>query len=370
MRLVMSSLIALLVATPLLAQEPVGQEREHVVRKGDTLWDLAGFYFSNPFRWPVIYEANPAVVEDPHWIYPQEVLLIPGMAADAADAAPRVVTRLAARDPSARTVFYTASAVRRSQEERPTVLTEPGMARVPVKLGEFTSAPFIANPADLRVLGQYVRPVRETRAGRGRQSWAHPKDEVFLSYTAGGTPSLDERLLVVEIGRSVEGTPRGSRLIRPLGVVRVLQMSEDVMHGEMETVYGPIEQNALLIPIPMYPDFRVEEAERGDYDLGGRILEFVEAKTLYGRADMAVIDLGETDGVKVGDVFEAFLPERASQAVDPTNLRQRISTLPPEPVAELRVVRVSDRNATVKVDRLMHAELGEGLAVWRIARIP
>ena len=51
---------------------------EHVVREGDTLWDLAGEYYADPFRWPMIHEANLGEVEDPHWIYPTERLLIPG----------------------------------------------------------------------------------------------------------------------------------------------------------------------------------------------------------------------------------------------------------------------------------------------------
>jgi LysM repeat protein len=52
-----------------------GQEL-HIVKKGDTLWDLGQKYLGSPHAWPQIWELN-KWVRDPHWIYPGNPLLIP-----------------------------------------------------------------------------------------------------------------------------------------------------------------------------------------------------------------------------------------------------------------------------------------------------
>lgn len=54
-----------------------GQERTHTVVRGNTLWDLASAVYGDPFRWPAIWEANRDRVDDPHWIYPGQVLRVP-----------------------------------------------------------------------------------------------------------------------------------------------------------------------------------------------------------------------------------------------------------------------------------------------------
>lgn len=57
-------------------------QKVHVVKKGDTLWDLSGYYYSNPFIWRNIYNANMEKIQDPHWIYPGQEFIIPDVPAD------------------------------------------------------------------------------------------------------------------------------------------------------------------------------------------------------------------------------------------------------------------------------------------------
>jgi hypothetical protein len=49
----------------------------HLVRRGDTLWDLCDHYYSNPWQWPRVWSYNPQV-ENPHWIYPGDQLRMLG----------------------------------------------------------------------------------------------------------------------------------------------------------------------------------------------------------------------------------------------------------------------------------------------------
>lgn len=47
----------------------------YVVKKGDTLWDIATKYLHDPFRYHEL--ARLSHIRDPHWIYPGDVIRIP-----------------------------------------------------------------------------------------------------------------------------------------------------------------------------------------------------------------------------------------------------------------------------------------------------
>ncbi len=56
------------------------QSQFHTVQKGETLGKIAKHYYGNAMKYPVIFEANQPMLEDPNKIYPDQVLRIPNLA--------------------------------------------------------------------------------------------------------------------------------------------------------------------------------------------------------------------------------------------------------------------------------------------------
>ena len=83
-------------ATPKPAQRPVAKPvpqsepqvhrpaaagTRYVVKRGDTLWDIAGATLGSPLKWPSLYAANRNVLSRPSLIHPGQTLVIPRVAA-------------------------------------------------------------------------------------------------------------------------------------------------------------------------------------------------------------------------------------------------------------------------------------------------
>ena len=53
-------------------------EEVYTIKKGDTLWHIAGEFLGDPFKWPGLwkYDGN-RYIRNPHWIYPGNPVIIP-----------------------------------------------------------------------------------------------------------------------------------------------------------------------------------------------------------------------------------------------------------------------------------------------------
>ncbi len=68
--LIIGLLFILSAVTPLLAEDTV-----HIVKKGDTLWDITKQYVENPWKWPIIWSNNQDIT-NPHRIFPGDQVII------------------------------------------------------------------------------------------------------------------------------------------------------------------------------------------------------------------------------------------------------------------------------------------------------
>src|SRR5678815_2848500 len=121
-------------STPLAADEV-----EHVVKKGDTLWDIAKEYLKDPFKWPEVFRRNSDIVENPHWIYPGENIRIPR-----GEVKPEVLARIDTKPAvpaTPRTVFSITPGMYSDRlQSDGSVIGRNGSGGVP--RGEIDSAPF------------------------------------------------------------------------------------------------------------------------------------------------------------------------------------------------------------------------------------
>jgi hypothetical protein len=345
----------------------------HVVRQGDTLWDLAEFYLSDPFLWPEIYRLNIIVVEDPHWIYPAEQLLVPGPGEILLPpAVPGEEVEVVERVPTPE--LPTPEIVPPEEffvEEGPTIFTAPDMqtttltyqpiAPVPptaVSLSDFYRAGMLLPVAELGPRGEIV----DAAAPRGFPipplTTIERYGRLYLSHPGGEAPDPGDRMLLFRIERRVR--PWG-RVIRPTGLATIAAVHEDVSIAVVTEVFDRV----------LVGDQAVE-AERYDFEPGifaepvatgptGVLIALMDEQPVASSEDFVFIDVGRTQGVQAGDEFELYVPPRRSRE----GLR-----LPEEFVGTGRVVRVTEETATLRLIDMRHPTVDVTLPVRLIARMP
>ncbi|HEX8242259.1 MAG TPA: LysM peptidoglycan-binding domain-containing protein, partial [Longimicrobium sp.] len=322
---------ALAVAATLAAAAPLGAQQDtvpegrvHVVRRGDTLWDLARQYLADPFLWPEIFRLNTDVVRDPRWIYPNERLVLP-----------QGVTAAAQREPE-HTVFYQGP--QNSSRDRLTILPA-GSAEYPVvRTGDFYRAGFVASDREITPLGRVAEIVSPTVVPLEEQPAIQVYDRLYVAGLPGAGFRIGDRVQFVRPSRELR--PYG-RVWLPTGVGTVANVDGTVATVVVIRMYDQVHTGDLVVPMAAFP-VRTGVMPVASSGLQGRIFAFEKAHPAQAIEEIAFLDVGRQAGVKEGDEFEVFMPRAARDW----------GTRPEIPIARLQVVKVTETTASARITNL------------------
>ncbi|MEN8373829.1 MAG: hypothetical protein ABFS34_00105 [Gemmatimonadota bacterium] len=346
-----SALVALLLmAAPLVAQE----SRNHEVRKGDTLWDLAGHFYGDPFLWPCIHRANEGLVANPHLILPTWNLTIPPPGSDCREGGLVAEAAPSPRAGFSRTVFYP-----RPDDADAGLFLEDVAGGPIVSAREFLAAPWLSGAALPVERGRVLETLGREAPGSQLPETAHPHETVYLS-GQGDAPEIGERLLVVRYGREVAGH---GVVVSPRAVAAVTSVDGDVWMTRIIAQFDEVRTGDRAISMTAAPDLGTGRPVTVEDGSVGRLLGFVRNHPLPGSPDIGFVDLGDPAGVRVGDLIGLIMPERPAR-------EDQTRTLPPELVAESRVIRVHEGSATVRVLKVAEPVLESGMVAQVLRRMP
>ena len=382
--------LALLAPAPLIAQD-VSPET-HTVKRGDTLWDLAGQYLNDPLLWPEIYRLNTDVVEDPHWIYPGEVLRLSGAAGVAAvpteDTPPVMAevmpdTAMVAAAPADSAAPAPAEpvegeiteamdvspsepvdltpltgAARSGVQTGPSIESSIARAYRPVRRSEFYSSGFLSEGMSLpygTLLG-VVDPAQIEKVSNASTAMLYSR--VAVTPPAGGSYRVGDSLLVVVVDREVEGY---GDVVVPTGLVRITDATRDEQVAEVVAVYGRIVSGQRVLPAePFHDPGAVRPVPIAD-GVRARVVALRDRHVLTGPQQIVFLDRGSKDGVALGDAFELLqTPETRVDGPDVVS----------EVVATAHVVRVNESTSTAMVVKVIRADLKPGTEARQIAKLP
>jgi hypothetical protein len=240
----------------------------HVVRTGDTLWDISFFYFNDPWQWPKVWSYNPQIT-NPHWIYPGDLVrLLPrGMFA---------VNNQPEPEPTADTAVPDTLPA-------PTKKLEVGIKQTAfVEQTKLDDAITIDGAVDEKVM-----------LGDG--------DSVYLSYPKGKPPQVGKRYSIYVPGsKAKQGAKVFGAYVNVLGTLEVVSVKQDKRaRGVIVNANQEIERGAKVGPL--MKTFKNVPPVAAKVDAQGSIVGLLTRDQLIGDGEVVFVGLGKKSGIEVGN---------------------------------------------------------------------
>lgn len=263
-----------------------GEPTVYVVKKGDTLWGLSDRFMKDPHYWPNLWARNPEKVGNPHFIFPgQKLRVYP----DRLEIEPVKKAETPPVATPGEPVAPPVAPVAEVAEQPDTPVAERHFT---VNGGEGFIAGGSFKPSGFIIAGQHNRQIFAeddlvyTDIGRNLGGKVGDRFTIFKNYGAVSHPLTNQIL--------------GFR-VAALGTLQLTEMEKKSSKALITSSFMEIEPGSALIP---YRSMKKEIALRGaDLDLTGYIVETRTGNNAIAAGDIAYIDLGERQGVRVGNLL-------------------------------------------------------------------
>jgi hypothetical protein len=346
-------------ASSTIGERPLQVPGVHVVKRGDTLWDLCGRYYQNPWQWPKLWSYNPQI-SNPHWIYPgDQIRMRGGELASGLNGGGNGLGGDAARGLVNRRGLIPGNTV---------FLRDQG---------------FLGDPKR-DSWGEIVGAVEE-------QMLLSDGNHVYLILRPGVDVKPGQELTVFRSVRQPENVPGARKstgeIVAVKGSVRIDKFDPKtrVARAEITESLDAIERGAKVGPVGRR--FDVVPPTKSQANVAARVLTSIYPHVYFGENQIVFLDRGSDDGLRAGnrlfvlrkgdtwrkslegtarmtrDTVRIDSPENAQTETTPLNGDE--SKFPEELVAELRVLRTEKRSSVALVT-VSRRELVPGdLAVTR-----
>ena len=340
-----------------VAQAPVERPATHVVKKGDTLWDLAKAYLGDAFQWPQIYKLNTETIRDPHWIYPGQLFKLPGGAMGTAEVAGApAVTKPEVAGRGGATSFNPAFGHVESRT-RSSVLSNA--RRTAVRAGDYEAAPYMwldGGPRDGGRLDGTAEPagVALTLSLRPIQF----REEVFVTMPRGMAPAVGQILQVYRMAENIAGQ---GQVVVPTGELRVIALMDGnrtraALIRQFEDVYAGQQVthlDALAMPLNVFPT-------HVEFGVSTRVSWIYADPKLAGVGGKLILAATAAQGLVTGDQVTLHRPRPLEGG----------EGLPDEDLAVAQVTRVTQWGVSAVIISLRDAGIVAGMKAQVTAKMP
>ncbi len=277
----------------------------YIIRKGDTLWDLAQKFLNNPYLWPKIWEKN-KYISDPHWIYPGDPLVI--------EQVETVETAKESTAPEQKVEeFENKQPVEQPQvvQEVSTPMEESQVVES-AGISDIKNAPYSITVSNLDNYQQEVFFGKIVEGDEDGQITFSVPDivyaEDFGKLKAGETYTVVRPVKTVKIAKD-----KYVVILQRLGEVNILCINEKIATGKITYASDIIERGDFLVkmdyePIPLLVDYKPESDPCQDVDLT-KALSVIYPKDnnphLF-QGLTVVIEGGKEKGLEAGDIVKFF----------------------------------------------------------------